>query len=497
MSKLTVVTITHNNYEELVRTTNSLKSIPDYRHIVVNGGECKKTKDFLTGQNIEHISEPDEGISDAFNKGIGKFFESDGKYIMFINSGDRIANVSYLEKAINFLEQNEKYSFTYGDIIFQDPSVGNRYIQAQNPINYSRGMPCCHQTIMYRKSVFERVGLFDLSYKIAMDYQHLGRILKAGLVGKYITAPSPILFDGAGVSSTQRISSVREACRALIDTGMIHENKRGFFGLLLWSLLIEILIILRIKDVLTKKFNLFRYRMPLPPSANFTTLPVKTYAIVANAYKSAPPFLPDVEWIFLCDEDEYLLEGYAEKFFEIVECCPWVEVVASGTIGEDGHCFGGSRDESRAALNKFLQSKFLMGSHFACKAETFKKLKGLDERFEVGLVAALDFAWKAHFKKIPMFYCPELKSFRAKSQDCPVSDHFSRTFSFGKNQGALIAKWVFEQKKIKPLGEMLDITAIHIKHMLKYLLTGSFRKMSLSLTTLLACYWGFLLSIFR
>ena len=500
MNQLAIVTVTYNNYEQLVDTTNSLKLIPRYHHIIINGGACEKTKKFLIEQKIDHISEPDKGICDAFNKGICKFFESDSKYIIFINSGDRIANASYVEKAIDFLEQNQECAFTYGDVIIQDSSMGNRYIQAPNPINYGRGMPC-HQTIIYRRNVFERVGWFDLSYKIAMDYQHLGRMLQMGLWGHYITAPSPVFFDGEGISSTQRMATLKEMIRALFDTGMVYENKRGSIRFLLWSLLIEILIILGIKEVLTKKLNLFRYRMPLPPSADFTSSPVKTYVIIFNAYKNTTVsqivIPPDVEWVFFCQKDECLLEGYVDKLFEIVECCPWVEVVVSGAICEDGHYLGGLREESRVAINKFNHAKFLVDSHFAVKAETFKKLNGFDERFEEGSVSALDFIWRAHFKKIPMLYCSELKAFRAKSYECPVTDGFRRAIVREKNRGTLIAKWFFEEKKLKPLGELLDVTTIYTKLILKYLLTGAFRKTSLSFVALLACHWGFLVSIFR
>ena len=551
MPKLTIVTITRNNYEQLVGTTDSLKLIPHYHHIVINGGECERTKKFLIERKIDHISEPDEGIADAFNKGIRKFFETDSDYVIFINSGDRICNASYVAKAIEFLERNESFAFTYGDIIFQDPSGGNRYIQARNPINFSRGMPC-HQTMIYRKSVFERGGLFDTSYKIAMDYQHLGRMLKAGLAGKYITAPPAILFDGEGVSSTRRLPALRETCRALFDTGMIWQSKRGFFSFLLWSLLVETLIVFRVKDLLTKKFNLFRYRMPLPPSADLAAPSPQAYAIVINTREkdakvvervmehswgqkpsprrvvlmdhnenklrigpglaTNPPvehihvpdrgisstinrwdIPPGVEWVLFCNDDECLSEGYVEKFFEMVECRPWAEIVASGLVGDGRDCLCSPRDESGASLNKFLHAKLSVDFHFACRARTFKRLDGFDARLGTGLVAALDFVWKAHFKRIPMFYCSELRELRVRQEQLTVSENFDGAFYCGKDRGALIAKWVLERKKIKPLGEMLDVTAIYLGQIFKCLFTGSFPKMALSFVALMACYLGFLL----
>ena len=99
----TIVTVTCNNYEQLFDTTDSLKLIPHYHHIVINGGECEKTKIFLIEKGIDHISEPDQGIADAFNKGIRKFLETNSNYIIFINSGDRIGDAAYMKKALDLL----------------------------------------------------------------------------------------------------------------------------------------------------------------------------------------------------------------------------------------------------------------------------------------------------------------------------------------------------------------------------------------------------------
>ena len=229
MSKLSIITITRNNYRQLVETIDSLKSIRDYNLIVINGGECEQTKIFLIEQKIEHITERDDGIADAFNKGVSKSFENDSRYIIFINSGDRINNASYIEKAIDFLDKYDNYSFTYGDMIYQDVIAGNMYIPARTKFNLGLGMPCSHQTIIYRKYIFKQVGFFNCSYKYAMDYQHLCRMLKMGLVGKYIEAVPVVLMDGSGITSINKYLTFKESTIALIKTGLIYSNKKDFF----------------------------------------------------------------------------------------------------------------------------------------------------------------------------------------------------------------------------------------------------------------------------
>ena len=225
--KLSIVTITRNNHKELVDTLKSLRLLSDYQPIVINGGECNKTKEFLREQRIKHISGPDNGIADAFNKGIRIALKNDTDYIIFINSGDVVIDATYARKALDFLEQNRERTFAYGDIIFRDSLAGDIFMPSSK-FNLGRGMPCRHQTMIYRKSVFSKVGLFDENYKIAMDYEHLCRMAGLGLNGQYIKAPPFVLMDGTGVSAVNEGLSIKECYRALSANGLMVGNRWSF-----------------------------------------------------------------------------------------------------------------------------------------------------------------------------------------------------------------------------------------------------------------------------
>ena len=72
---LSVVTLTFNNYHELIKTINSLKGIDSVESVIVNGGSCIETKEFLEkNSQYTSISESDNGISDAFNFTNSKLF---------------------------------------------------------------------------------------------------------------------------------------------------------------------------------------------------------------------------------------------------------------------------------------------------------------------------------------------------------------------------------------------------------------------------------------
>ena len=65
---ISIITVTYNNFDDLHRTLESLKNVPKIEKVVVNGGDCAKTKEYLGDLDGIVISEPDNGISDAFNK---------------------------------------------------------------------------------------------------------------------------------------------------------------------------------------------------------------------------------------------------------------------------------------------------------------------------------------------------------------------------------------------------------------------------------------------
>ena len=70
--------------------------------------------------------------------------------------------------------------------------------------------------------------MFDENYKIAMDYEHLCRMAKPGLKGRYIQAPPFVLMDGMGVSAVKEWESIKECRRALVANGLMAGNRWDF-----------------------------------------------------------------------------------------------------------------------------------------------------------------------------------------------------------------------------------------------------------------------------
>ncbi|MBE0539753.1 MAG: glycosyltransferase [Ignavibacterium sp.] len=203
---ISIITITYNNYDELVKTINSIPKSDIVESIVINGGRCNKTLEFLRNYSGKSISEKDEGIADAFNKGIKI---SSGDCIMFLNSGDVLLSPGYLQKANSLLDENTNVAFVHSNIIFCDQLGTELFIKPQMK-NAGRGMPYHHQTMIVRKMVFNEIGFFKKQLKYAMDFDFVVRMEKKNLIGHYINEEAVVKMDGAGISVSREIDSIKE-----------------------------------------------------------------------------------------------------------------------------------------------------------------------------------------------------------------------------------------------------------------------------------------------
>lgn len=203
---ISIVTITYNNYDELIKTINSIPKSDIVESIVINGGQCNKTSEFLRNYSGKSISEKDEGIADAFNKGIKI---CSGDYIMFLNAGDILLSPSYLQNANSLLDENPNVAFVHSNIIFCDQLGTELFIKPQME-NVGRGMPYHHQTMIVRKKVFNEIGFFKKQLKYAMDFDFVVRMEKKNLIGHYINAEAVVKMDGAGISVSKEIDSIKE-----------------------------------------------------------------------------------------------------------------------------------------------------------------------------------------------------------------------------------------------------------------------------------------------
>jgi glycosyltransferase involved in cell wall biosynthesis len=220
---VSIVTPVFNSGNVIAATMESVFSqrYPRLEYIVIDGGSKDNTGEIIK-QHADKIafwlSEPDGGISDAFNKGIRA---GRGEIIGIINAGDKYTPDA-VATAVKTLIENPDFDFVYGDIVFTDRNGTPQFLMNaedsyEEEIRYT--MPSVpHPTVFMRREVYNSCGLFDTSYRIAMDYEFLLRITLSGKKGRN-TGRTLAWMSLGGLSDTGFLRSYKEVCRASIRYG--------------------------------------------------------------------------------------------------------------------------------------------------------------------------------------------------------------------------------------------------------------------------------------
>lgn len=181
--KISVITAVYNNKETIKDAIDSVQSqsYPNVEHIVIDGASSDGTVEIVKsyGDKIDvFISEPDEGIYDALNKGIHL---ATGDIVGFLNSDDVYAHDSVLEKIARAF-QHQGADSVYGDLNYVKREDISKVIRHWKSHGFERsklrkGWMPPHPTFYVKRKVYEQYGGFDTSFKIAADYDSILRFL--------------------------------------------------------------------------------------------------------------------------------------------------------------------------------------------------------------------------------------------------------------------------------------------------------------------------------
>jgi glycosyltransferase involved in cell wall biosynthesis len=170
--EFSIIIASYNCAQTIQLTLESIaeKMDANYELVVVDGGSTDGTLDVLSGFSgpIHFISEKDAGIYDALNKGINL---ASGRFLYFIGAGDTLLP-HVLQKVSEQVagippHKDEQALFLYGDVYSE--SMGRIYGGWSSRYSLCF-LNICHQAIFYERTVFERVGVYDLQYPIFADW---------------------------------------------------------------------------------------------------------------------------------------------------------------------------------------------------------------------------------------------------------------------------------------------------------------------------------------
>lgn len=199
--QLTIITVNYNHRVGLARTLESVaeQTFRDFEHMVIDGASTDGSRELIAMQAQQlarWISEPDNGIFAAMNKGLAL---ARGAFVFFLNSGDRFAGKKVLEEIFGGGEIRE--DLIYGDY-FRDDGMGNWKIWPQPEdlsVGYIFRKGLCHQTIFYRKDLFDELGGYDESLQVAADLEFNLRIFLAGKRARHYPL-AVAYYEGRGIS---------------------------------------------------------------------------------------------------------------------------------------------------------------------------------------------------------------------------------------------------------------------------------------------------------
>lgn len=226
--KLSIVTINYNNAEGLRKTLASVVSqtYADIEHVIIDGGSTDGSVEIIREyarangahagsqtnncHQIHWLSEPDNGIYHAMNKGIRM---ATGEYIEILNSGDILFDANVTQRMIERLDQinaekEENVGILYGNMIKEWPdgrrvkdTCGGGDYTPESFYYFYRGT-LNHDCAYIRKDLFEKYGLYNEQMKICSDWEWYVRAIVLGGEKTVYTNIDVTVFDMTGVSES-------------------------------------------------------------------------------------------------------------------------------------------------------------------------------------------------------------------------------------------------------------------------------------------------------
>lgn len=244
--KLSIITINKNNSAGLGKTLNSIVSqtSKSFEHIIIDGASIDESisviKEYVanTQNQVRWISESDDGIYNAMNRGIRM---AEGEYIQILNSGDILASDDVVEKMLAELGRlnsilESKLPILYGNMIkdfgsgkMKRDTCGYDNNTPESFLYFYRGT-LNHDCAYIRRDLFEKYGYYNEDMKICSDWEWYVRTIVLGNEKAYYTDIDVTIFDMFGVSESNGKNKgiIKTERRKYLETIMLPSVLRDY-----------------------------------------------------------------------------------------------------------------------------------------------------------------------------------------------------------------------------------------------------------------------------
>ncbi|MDA9806227.1 glycosyltransferase [Alphaproteobacteria bacterium] len=191
--KISIITCTYNSAKSLNATIKSIRDqlYSNIEYILVDAKSEDDTLKIIQ-ENSDvidvWISEKDDGIYDAINKGINL---SSGDLIVLLHSDDEFINPNTLKLIVSTFENSPQIEGIYGNLVFIDDKqtgIVNRTWKSRQftERDYKFGWMMPHPTLILRRELFDKIGMYDPSFRISGDYEFVLRLLSSSALLLYV-----------------------------------------------------------------------------------------------------------------------------------------------------------------------------------------------------------------------------------------------------------------------------------------------------------------------
>jgi glycosyltransferase involved in cell wall biosynthesis len=214
--KITIITVCFNSSETIGDTLDSVykQTYKNIEHIIIDGMSTDNTLEIITkkGAHVSKlISEKDNGIYDAMNKGI---HIATGDVIGFLNSDDVFAEVDVISSIAKTMADSS-VDACYGDLVYVDQYDVNKVVRYWRSCKYQtglfeRGWVAAHPTFYARREIYQKFGGFDLNLTLAADFDVILRFLRVQSITSAYIPEVMVKMRLGGASNSGFFNLVRQ-----------------------------------------------------------------------------------------------------------------------------------------------------------------------------------------------------------------------------------------------------------------------------------------------
>lgn len=241
--KISLITVTYNSGKTVRDTLESVLSqtYSDLEYIVVDGASTDHTMDIIRqyaprfNRRMRYVSEPDQGLYDAMNKGIRM---ATGEIVGLLNSDDMFSEATALEKVVDCFRHHPETDAVYADLYYVAPEDTDRVIRhwisgRRKPFN--RGWHPAHPTFYAKREIYQRYGLFDTELKLAADFELMLRFIEKDRI-RLVYLQQPLVRMRLGGATSKNLTNIlrgnKECIKAFKKNGLKAGCLYPFFRLL-------------------------------------------------------------------------------------------------------------------------------------------------------------------------------------------------------------------------------------------------------------------------